>query len=87
MSRPAPLALPPRLTPVPPPPAPLAPPTNAPRSICCCSEERTERGGLAAYASTNRELDALKEELQLLHDAGGADGFLLYLLGLVHIDK
>ncbi|KAI3429609.1 hypothetical protein D9Q98_005695 [Chlorella vulgaris] len=53
-------------------------------------EERIEsKGGGAAEASTtcNVDLDSLEAELQQLVAAGRADGFLLYLLGLVLADR
>lgn len=40
-----------------------------------------------AAAVDNRELDGLEAELQQLVAAGRADGFLLYLLGLVLADR
>lgn len=79
--------------PPPPPPVdaalPAAAPPDTPALPNCnrCSEERTEKGSLAAYASTNQELDSLEQELSAARAGGTADGFLLYLLGLVLLDK
>ncbi|EFN59736.1 hypothetical protein CHLNCDRAFT_133336 [Chlorella variabilis] len=51
-------------------------------------EERIEsKAAGEAAAAANTELDGLEGELQALVAAGQADGFLLYLLGLVLADR
>ena len=60
-----------------------------------CREERVEKGGgcgeaaaaAAAISCVNPELEGLERELQAVVGAGQADAFLLYLLGMVLVDR
>ena len=51
------------------------------------AEKRAHPAGLAAYSLHSTELEEIERALRAEWRAGTADGFLLYLLGLVCMDK